>query len=391
MALSTEQLDLYIPLIDSRNEQELYTQAMDIVAAESGGILSDGSNGNPLSALIRGQAFVGSEFLWQVNKLPLALVLQFLRLAGVERSLGQKATGQVTFNLTAPRTIPYTIPAGFEVTTTNGKLSYYTDTDLTFPAGTTRATVSITSADAGAEYNVGAYTISRFLQPLAFLASVINEEDVQGGASAEPVEDAINRGMSSIRQGNLVSTVDFREAAEDAMGTGSRATAIGLLGGDKVTITPGAIHVFCLAPDGNPANIALLSKVRDAITPRRLVGTSLFVSPMDTWNIGCTIYATISGGDSVDVIADKLWEAFTNYLSPTNINPGDTVLIEEVRHQLRFVEGISLIDYILLNDEVLNIPMPNAYTLPSVFWLKAVLTDETGNTTTVARGALDDI
>jgi hypothetical protein len=390
MALSTEKLDLYIPLIDSRNEQELYTQALDVVAAESGGVLADGSNGNPLSALLRGQAFVGSEFLWQINKLPVALVLQFLSLAGIERSLGQKATGTVTFNLVAPRTVPYTIPAGFEVTTTNGKLSYYTDTILTLPAGTTRGTVTVTAAANGAEYNVGAYTISRYLQPLAFLASVINEEDIQGGASAEPVEDAVNRGMSSIRQGNLVSTVDFREAAENAMGTGSRATTIGLLGGDKVTITPGAIHIFCLAPDGNPANIALLGNVRDAISPRRLVGTSLFVSPMETLNVGCTIYANITGGASADLIADNLWEAFTSYLSPTNINPGDTVLIEEVRHQLRFVEGVSLIDYILLNDAVLNIPMPNAYTLPIVFWLKAVLTDDTGTTVTLARGALDD-
>lgn len=391
MALSTEKLDLYIPLLDSRNEQELYTQALDVVAAESGGVLADGSNGNPLSALLRGQAFVGSEFLWQINKLPIALVLQFLSLAGIERSLGQKATGTVTFNLTAPRTIPYTIPAGFEVTTTNGKLSYFTDTLLTMPPGTTRGTVTVTALATGAEYNVGAYTISRYLQPLAFLASVINEEDVQGGASAEPVEDAINRGMSSIRQGTLVSTVDFREAAEDAMGTGSRAAAIGLLGGDKVTITPGAIHIFCLAADGNPANIALLSSVREAMSSRRLVGTSLFVSPMETWNVGCTIYANISGGNTADLIADKLWEALTAYLSPTNINPGETVLIEEVRHQLRFVEGVSLIDYILLNDSALNIPMPNAYTLPTVYWLKAVLTDSTGATVTLSRGALDDL
>ena len=391
MALDTEKLDLYLPPIDNREEETLYAQAVDIVGAESQGQLTDTSDGNPLGVLLRGQAFTGAEFLYQVNKIPLAIIVQFLSLAGVERSLGQKASGNVTFTLTAARTVPFTIPQGFEVTTTNGQQRFFTKTQLVIPAGQNQGSVTVEAEETGSEYNVGAYTVSRFVQPLTFLASVINTQPIQGGASAEPVEDAINRGMAEIRRGNLVSEIDFREAAEQAMGSGSRAKAIGLLGGDKITITPGAIHVFCLAPDGEPASSALLNVVSSALDERRLLGTTLHVNPMDISPIDVKIYANTTGDVDAETIGNDLFTAFESFLNPTAYEPGDTVLIEEVRHQLRFVEGISHIDYILLNEEVLNIAMPNDYTIPVARSLSATLINPEGVTVEVARGLLDNL
>jgi len=61
-----------------------------------------------------------------------------------------------------------------------------------------------------------------------------------------------------------------------------------------------------------------------------------------------------------------------------------------VRFILRQVAGVALIDYILLNNEGSNIPMPNSYTLPTADFLVASISDVNGQTYEIARGSLDD-
>ncbi|MEA5447575.1 baseplate J/gp47 family protein [Leptolyngbya sp. CCNP1308] len=391
MTVETESLDLFIPAIDDRSEEEIYAKAFDLVAFLSNGILNDRSAGEPLGVLLRAQAFAAAEFLFRCNKLPLALIVQFLSLAGVERSLGAKATASLTFTLTAPRSTPYTIPAGFEVVTSGSSKKFFTKSILVIPPGNLSGTVDAEAEALGGDFNVPAYSLNRITQPLAFLGSVINVEPAQGGAEAEPIEDAINRGMREIRTQNLVSEFDFNEEAERLMGAGSKAKTIGLLGGDKVTTTPGAIHIFCLAPGGEPANIAVLNSVRNGLADRILLGTTLHVSSMDVEEVTVSVYAKISNDITADEVADSLWEAFQSYLEPSIQTPGETLFIEEVRHQLRFVAGVKLIDYILLNDTPNNLDMPEPYSMPVPLAMSLSLADESGNLFELVRGLGDDL
>ncbi|MBE9110317.1 baseplate J/gp47 family protein [Nodosilinea sp. LEGE 07298] len=305
MTVETESLELFIPAIDDRSEEEIFTRAFDLVSFLSGGTLNDRSSGEPLGVLLRAQSFAAAEFLFRCNKLPLALIVQFLSLAGVERNLGAKATVSLTFTLTAPRSTPYTIPAGFEVVTSGSSKKFFTKSILVIPAGNLSGVVDAEAETLGGDFNVPAYSLNRITQPLAFLGSVINVEAAQGGAEAEPIEDAINRGMREIRVRNLVSEFDFNEEAERLMGTGSKAKAIGLLGGDRVTTTPGAIHIFCLAPGGEPANIAVLNSVRNGLSDRILLGTTLHVSPMDVEEVTVSVYAKITNDVTADEVADN--------------------------------------------------------------------------------------
>lgn len=389
--IDTESLNLYIPLLDDRSEEQIYQAALNVVANRSGGKLNDFSDSNPLGVLLRSQAFAGAEILYRANKLPLALILKFLEITGVKRSLGRKASASITFNLTAARSTPFTIPLGFEVLDVSGKYSFTTDSLLTIPAGSSNGTVDASAVVEGADYNLPAYTITQFTQPLAFLASVVNTSPSQGGAGAESVESAINRGIKSLRLRNPVSADDFEVIAEEIMGDGSKSKAIGLLDGQKRFGIPGAIHLFCLSPTREPANSALINDVFAALSPKLMLGTSLYVSPMELLPVSGNIVAKLSPDADPTIVAEALWTEYQNFLSPSAYLPGATLINQELRHQIRFVSGVAFIDELTTNDSFVNIPMPNDWTLPTPYSLAMTLVDIEGNFFQTMRGAGETI
>jgi hypothetical protein len=385
--ITAESIGVYAPAIDDRSEERLYQQAQAIVLGLSNGELNDFSDHGPLGVMLRGQAFSSAELLYRVNKLPLALVVKLLELTGVERSLGAAASVSLRFVLTAPRPVPFTVPKGFIVGSSSGNKLFTTDELLIIPAGELGGNVTATAIDIGTGYNLPAYQVNQATQPLAFLAQVINAEPAQGGLEAESLQAAAVRGLARLRERSLVSAIQFRRKAEEVMGQGSRAKAIGLLGADATSFQPGAVHVFCLSPEGNPANQALQAKVAAAMSPFRLLGTSLYVSPMGVVAIAVDVVAKLKSEVAPAAVADSLWAAMQLYLSPSSYEPGASLLIQELRHQLRFALGIESLDAIGVNGGSLDLPMPNGYTLPTAYSLSANFVTQSGAKLNFIRGA----
>lgn len=390
MAIDTESIGLSIPLIDDRSEEQIVAQAKNMVANRSNNTLNDFSDSSPLWLLLRAQAFAGAELLYRANKLSLALVLKLLELTGTTRRLGSRATVSLTFQLTAPRSSAFNIPKGFEVVSADGGYIFATDALLTIPAGASAGSISATAIADGSAYNLAPFTINQITQPLSFLASVVNLTPAQGGSEEESIESAIDRGLRSLKNTPPVSAFDFEFAAEQILGSGSKAKAIGLLGPDRLTTQPGAVHLFLLASTG-PANPALINEVFTALNGRIMLGTSLYVSPMELLPVAGRVTARLLPSFDANVVADSLWTAYRGYLSPTAFNPGDTLLIQELSYALRNVRGIDFIEAVEANGQALNIPMPNAYTLPEAYGLTCELVDSEGNLFSLTRGAAEPI
>ena len=383
-------LDLYLPSIDDRSEEEIYKGALNAVAAASNGRLNDFSDHNPLGVLVRAQAFAGAELLYRANKLPLSLLLTLLSLTGTERKLGSFAKASLTFTLTAPQPTAFTIPKGFEVIGKDNAV-FVTDKVLTFPVGSSVAKVSSTAKEIGERYNAPAFTLVRFTQPLAFLASVANLEAAQGGSAEESLQSAVDRGIQALSLRNPVSALDFETLARDVMGGGSQAKAIGLLGADRTSYQIGAVHLFLLAPGGEPANPAVVADVLAALSSRILLGTSLYVSPMEVTPVSGYLVGRIAAQANPEDVANNLWNSFERFFNPSVYRPGDTVLIQELRHALRFSGGVEFIDAVEINSSALNLPMPNDFTLPTAYSLAIELTDPSGNIFSTIRGAGEPI
>lgn len=382
--IDTESLGLYLPQIDPRNEEQLAAQSRMVVFNRSEGLLNDFSDHNPLAALTQGQAFAGAELLYYANKQTLALVLKFLEVTGAVRKLGTKATVNLTFTLTAPINTAFLIPKGFEATNRQGDRSFLTDADLVIPAGQISGTVSATAAELGEGYNLPAYTINLFTQPLAFLATVINTEASQGGAQAQTIEEAIAQALVALRRRNIVTADDYQDAAIEVLGSGSRVKAIGLLGADKIGYQLGAVHLFCLDQSGIPINQAQAADILNTLSPRIQIGTALYVSPMSLLNIEGVIVAKLISGEDPETVGDRLWIAFSAYLSRNPV--GETLLIRETEHELRFAGGLEKIDQFTLNGINSNIEMPNVYTTAQAYSLEVNLVTDTGEIISFLRG-----
>lgn len=377
-----EELIQTIPLqsiiLDGRNEEEIVEQSIQRVFNESEGQLNDFSENSPVAALIQGQAFAASEFLYYVNKLPLALVIDFLKVTGVERSLGTKAKVTLTFSISSPQAIPFTITQGFEVVDSTGNLSFFTDATLEIPAGLVSGSVTATAEETGSIYNLPAYSITGITQPLTFLFAVTNTEPSNGGTNAETEAQTIERAITKLRLRNLVSASDYEQAAEDLMGEGSVAKAIGLLSQNKLVKELGAVHIFLLNSDKTPANSAQISEVRNSLVSRIQLGTQLYVSPMELLDISAELIARINPGSKLETVVNDLWIAYQEYLNPSTYPVGKDIILNEVSYHLRVTEGIKNIQFLSLNGQPSNIPIPNDFTLPNPSSLYVKLADENG-------------
>lgn len=374
-------------ILDERDEETIVQQAHLRVFNASGGQLDDFSENNPIAALIQGQAFAASELLYKVNQLPIAVIIDFLKVIGVERRLGTKATTTLTFTLTAPLSNTFVIPEGFEIIDVSGNLSFLTDAALSIPPGLVSGSVTATAEANGAAYNLAAYTLTGIPNPLTFLASVTNIEGSNGGSDAETDEEVISRGITELRVRSPISAADFEFIAEQELGVGSRCIAIGLLGANRFSRQLGAVHLFLLNSDGTPANSAQLTKVQEAFASRVALGSSLYVSPVELLNISGDLVARLAPGREPEETADELWEAFSTYLDPTQYPTDQDIILNEVEYALRATGAIKDIQTLDLNGQPLNIPLPNQYTLPTAFSLNMSLVNEEGIIYEILRGA----
>lgn len=374
-------------ILDNRNEEELLSQAQLRVFNESNGRLNDFSDNSPLAALLQGQVFACAEFLYYVNQLPLALVVDFLKITGVERSLGTKAKVILTFNLTLPQSTPFIIPQGFEVVDESGNYSFFTDAVLQIPPGIISGSVTATAESPGTAYNLPAYTITGPTQPLTFLSQVSNSEPSSGGTEEESIASVIQRGVTQLRLKNLVSADDYEQAAETILGEGSVAKAVGLLAQNKVDEELGSVHLFLLNANQEPANSAQILQVKESLNPRIQLGSRLHVSPMELVDINAALIAKLSPGANVDTVIDDLWQAYQDYLNPSTYPVGQDILLNEVEYFLRLTNGIKNIQTLSLNGQPSNIPLLNLFSLPVASSLFIQLVSEEGVVYEALRGA----
>ncbi|MFN6486302.1 MULTISPECIES: baseplate J/gp47 family protein [unclassified Nostoc] len=372
--------------LDPRNEVEIVEQAKLKVYNASGGLLNDFTENSPIAALIQGQAFAGAELLYYINQLPLALVIDFLKITGVTRSSGTKAKTTLTFSISSPQSVIFTIPEGFEVVDSNGKLSFFTDAPLIIPAGLVSGSVTATAEEVGSEYNISAYSITGITQPLTYLAGVTNIEAASGGSDLESEASAINRALTQIRLRNLVSVTDYEQAAEALLGEGSVCKAIGLLASNKTNRELGAVHLFLLNSNGEPANDAQITYVKSELAKRIQLGTSLYASPIELLPIVAELQYNLSPGVDPEEAFDILWEAYQDYLNPSYYSLSKDILFFEVGYALRntgvIVDGGTL----SINGTPSNIPIPNDYTLPYPYSLFMQLVDKNGVVYEALRG-----
>ncbi len=223
----------YSPLpsvnIDPRNEAELVQAASQRVYQASGQTLNDFSAGNPLAALLEGQAFAQNEFLFWANQLPQSILIEWLGpFLGAMRRLGTPAVARLTLTV-PPSDIVTVIPSGTAFTTdpnlTGGEsFTFITDAEVSIPSGESVAYVSAASQYVGAIYNSPANSITGVSAINVNGLIATNPKPAQGGSDVETYPEVQERFFTLIRRRNPVSAEDWQDFFTDFYGIGTQTS-----------------------------------------------------------------------------------------------------------------------------------------------------------------------
>jgi len=271
----------YAPLpavnIDPRNESQLVNEAAKRVYDASNAKLNDFSAGNPMMALIEGQAFAQSEFLFWANQLPESILIEWIGpFLGAMRRLGTPATTRLTIAI-APQQFQTSILAGTEFTTdpnlTGGEsVTFVTTQDLVYPPGESVGMVPASSVLIGTFNNVAPNTITQSSGLDIQVTAVTNEIAAVGGSDVETLDVVKERFFTLIRRRNPVSAQDWQDLFDDLFGAGTFTAVLPNRSAQESYIwlndyvrADGHISFFFLNPDGTEPTSEQVQRAQNVV------------------------------------------------------------------------------------------------------------------------------
>jgi hypothetical protein len=334
----------YAPLpivsLDPRNEAELVQVASQRVYDASNQTLNDFSSGNPLAALIEGQAFAQGEFLYWANQLPESILAQWIGpFLGAQRRIGSPASAQLLVEVT-PSDTSVTVVSGSVFTTdpnlTAGQaFSFITANDIVIPAGQITAVFPVYSQYVGVQYNVGANTIVTSPATGINFLSITNPLPAVGGSDAETWQEVQERFFTLIRSKNPVSGEDWANLFINLYGTGTLTS----VQPNRPSIYPynyltdyllpnGQVSFFVLGPEGVELTDDQLAQGQNVVNFSLPVETQGHLYPITLsqvqYDITLEVDANGSYGSNTKASSLEFRNLLFEILRPGNVFPSTT-------------------------------------------------------------------
>lgn len=333
------------PRLDPRTERQIAEAAILRTYEASDRRLNDFSPGSVMRTFVEALAFVASEMLYHVNKLPLAWSIRWLQILGIQRSLGSTASVTLTVTLTQPLSESWILPQGYGVLTVDRSRKFRTDEQLVIPPGQTVATISATCTTVGSGGNKAKFQVSQLVQSLPYLASVTNLEPAQGGTDSESLKQLQTRAFREVRRRGLIDGTDFANEAIKLLGAGAVAIAVGGKNESGANF-PGGVTVYALNPDGSTLNSAQLETLRETFQAKIALGLTAFAANIDVVPLTIDVTARVYPGTNPQAIADRIALRLRNMLTPGSLPVGRAILVDDLRHQVRLAGGIEFVETI---------------------------------------------
>lgn len=285
---------------------------------------------------------------------------------GVDRKPAVKASGYVTFT-GRPGTV---IPAGTRVGTASdeavGAIWFVTLSEVVIP-DISKATVLVEAEQAGLAGNIPAEAIEITAMPIPYLETVINHEEMTGGAEEESDADLLSRYYIKVRTpGNSGNKADYRYWAREVPGV-SGVQVISLWAG------PGTVKLILLGEDMLPASEAVINAAQDYIDPvgsgegKAPVGASVTIEAATPLEIDIVATVVLDGTRSLEEVAADFEAAIREYLADLTRKHWGMGAPEHLTHYVSYARiGATLIenidgvmDYLglTLNDDTKSVTM----------------------------------
>ena len=261
---------------------------------------------------------------------------------GIERNLGDYASGLVTIS----GTLGTTIPSDFMVATKSGKI-YKTTIETVIPEeGSVK--VLVKAQEVGSSYNAEIGDISSIPVEYKGIDSVTNEEVITNGTDDETYEHLYNRYYSKV---STISTsgnkTDYENWALSVTGVGS------------ATCIPGAGNVKVIISNSNKraADEELIQAVYDYIdSVRPLLAGTLTITTVKEITINVTANIDIDSSVTLSDIQDLFKTAIETYFDDT-VYTSKKISIAKLGALLINIDGVTDYSNLKINTGTDNISL----------------------------------
>jgi hypothetical protein len=387
----------YAPLpsvnLDPRNEAEIVQQASQRVYQASGQTLNDFSSGNPLAALIEGQAFAQGEFLFWANQLPQAILAEWIGpFLGAMRKLGTPAIARLQISI-PPSDTSTTIPAGTAFLTdpnyTAGEqFTFILDEEVTIPSGESVVYATASSQYVGRLYNAPANSITGTSAINVNGLTATNPQPASGGSDVETYQEVQERFFTLIRRRNPVSAEDWENFFIDFYGVGTQ-TSVQPNRPNQGTynyltdylLPNGQVSFFVLGPDGIELNKSQLERGQNVINFLTPIENQSHLYPITLsqvqYDLTVEVDANGSFGENLKNSSLNFRDRLFAILTPGNVFPSTidpTVSDVDAAFYSTFTDSTRFVDPHIKASAAYNTPPllePAAATYTNVYTFEA--------------------
>ena len=322
------------------------------------------------TTLLEATAFQTANLANAANRLPGAAVETLLKLHGVTRSNGVKATATVafTFSDNYGHTIPALTPVGY-FGPAGSTFVYLLDADATVASGSTSLTgVAVTAQAVGTGYNTPSNGSSlQTLSVVPYVSTTVLDSKPTGGLNAETDTEFFTRAVTILKSYSTVMVTEEQMQAHilaNYTGTVYRAKAYNLRRhADRNMVTGGGSHtgyVFVSVAgenvNGYPRSVedatitaSNISDIATSMTSKTATGLSIEINNAELVGVGvtCEVYKTTSA--AAGTVSSAVQTALETYLDADAWAWDRVVRVNEVISLLDNVTGVDYVKTVTLS------------------------------------------
>ena len=251
-------------------------------------------------------------------------------LKGVTRSPATAAVTTLRFTVSAVRQVATAIPKGTRVSA-GGSVYFATNEYAEIPAGGSTVDVPATCTDAGTEGNdLAAGDLTIMVDPLPYVASVVNTTATEGGTDVESDDDLAERiylapgaySTAGPEDGYLFHAKQFNPSIGDVVATSNQAA--------------GTVDIVFIMSDGKTPGTEMINGLKEYLngkTRRPMTDLVNVSAPAEvTYTVDLTYYINRSDSARAVAIQEAVQTAVADYLTwqrtiGRDINPSKLVAL----------------------------------------------------------------
>ena len=251
-------------------------------------------------------------------------------LKGVTRSPATAAVTTLRFTVSAVRQVATAIPKGTRVSA-GGSVYFATDEYAEIPAGSSTVDVPATCTDAGTEGNdLAAGDLTIMVDPLPYVASVVNTTATEGGTDVESDDDLAERiylapgaySTAGPEDGYLFHAKQFNPSIGDVVATSNQVA--------------GTVDIVFIMSDGKTPGTEMINGLKEYLngkTRRPMTDLVNVSAPAEvTYTVDLTYYINRSDSARAVAIQEAVQTAVADYLTwqrtiGRDINPSKLVAL----------------------------------------------------------------